>query len=165
MLLRIFIEEKHCKNRSYCLHCSIFLHPKKLKDLLKPTPQNYHSESNDEKEQNICTHQHFQIKLWWKTMYRRKKKGWLQLIINYSESLACFLFTCCYLLKPSSTYLLKVNNINIGTSCEICSKVTIKTPEWYHGVSIVNFEHISQLALVFLLLILNMQLPAVKIDT
>ena len=47
---------------------------------------------------------------------------------------------------------------------EICSKLTIKTPErhqWHRsGVFIVNFEHISHLALVFLLLTLNMQLPA-----
>ena len=26
-------------------------------------------------------------------------------------------------------YLLKVNNRNTGTRCEICSKLTIKTPE------------------------------------
>ena len=28
-----------------------------------------------------------------------------------------------------SIYLLKVNNKNIGKRCEICSKLTIKTPE------------------------------------
>ena len=72
-------------------------------------------------------------------------------------------------------YVLKVNNRNTRTSCEICSnkdtrttplalceicsKLTIKTPERRHwrcsGVFIVNFEHISHLALVFLLLTLN----------
>ena len=40
-----------------------------------------------------------------------------------------------------------------------CSKVTIKTPERRHrrhsGVFIVNFEHISHLVLVFLLLTLS----------
>ena len=61
---------------------------------------------------------------------------------------------------PSLYYLLKVKNINIRTSCEICSKLTIKTPElrsWRRfSVFIVNFEHISNLVLVFLLLTLSM---------
>ena len=43
---------------------------------------------------------------------------------------------------------------------EICSKLTIKTPESHQlrrsGVFIVNFENISHLVLVFLLLTLNM---------
>ena len=39
-----------------------------------------------------------------------------------------------------------------------CSKLTIETLE--QGVKYVNFEHISHLVLVFLLLTLNMQLPA-----
>ena len=43
-------------------------------------------------------------------------------------------------------------------------KVTIKTPQWSHycrsGVFIVNFEHISNLVLLFLLLTLNKQLAA-----
>ena len=66
---------------------------------------------------------------------------------------------------PASIYLLKVNNRNTGTRCEICSKLTIKTPErrqWHRpgvGVFIVNFEHISHLVLDFLLLTLNMYLP------
>ena len=46
---------------------------------------------------------------------------------------------------------------------EICSKLTIKTPErshWRHsGVFIVNFKNIAHFVLVFLLLTLNMQLP------
>ena len=57
-------------------------------------------------------------------------------------------------------YLLKVNNRNTRTSSEICSKLTMKTPErrqWRcSGVFIINFEHISHLVLVFLLLTLNM---------
>ena len=44
--------------------------------------------------------------------------------------------------------------------CEICSELTIKIPERRHwrrsGIFIVNFEHISHLVLVFLLLTLNM---------
>ena len=62
-------------------------------------------------------------------------------------------------------YLLKVNSRNTRTWCEICSKLTIKTPErrqWRRsGVFIIiNFEHIPHLVVVFLLLTLNMQLPA-----
>ena len=33
---------------------------------------------------------------------------------------------------PAGIYLLKVNNRNTRTRCEICSKVTIKTPERRH---------------------------------
>ena len=36
----------------------------------------------------------------------------------------------------------------------MCSKLTIQTPERRSGVFIVNFEHISHLALMFLLLTL-----------
>ena len=57
-------------------------------------------------------------------------------------------------------YLLKVNNRNTRTRCEIFSKLTKKIPERHHwhrsGIFIVNFEHISHLVLVFLLLTLNM---------
>ena len=48
-------------------------------------------------------------------------------------------------------YLLKVNNRNTRAGCEICSKLTIKK-----GVFIINFEHISHPAPVFLFLILTM---------
>ena len=61
---------------------------------------------------------------------------------------------------PAGIYLLKVNNRNTRTRCEICSTLTIKIPERRHwdrsGIFIVNFEHISHLVLVFLLLTLNM---------
>ena len=60
---------------------------------------------------------------------------------------------------PADNYMFKVNNRNTRTRCEICSKLTIKTPEGRHwrrsGVFSVNFEHILHLALVFLLLTLN----------
>ena len=56
---------------------------------------------------------------------------------------------------PAGNYLLKVNNRSTRARCEICSKLTIKTPE-RRLVFIVNFEYISHLALVFLLLTLNM---------
>ena len=34
--------------------------------------------------------------------------------------------------SPAGIYLLKVNNRNTRTRCEICSKLTIKTPERRH---------------------------------
>ena len=78
--------------------------------------------------------------------------------------------------------MFKVNNRNTRTRCEICPKLTIKTPERRlliplktsenpenqrfsdvfrgikkrrSGVFIVNFGHISHLVLVFLLLTLS----------
>ena len=53
--------------------------------------------------------------------------------------------------------MFKVKNSNTRARCEICSKLTIKTPkrrQWRrYGVFIVNFEHISHLVLLFLFLI------------
>ena len=61
---------------------------------------------------------------------------------------------------PAGIYQLRVNNRNTRTRCEICSNLSIKTPERHQwrrsGIFIVNFEHISHLVLVFLLLTLNM---------
>ena len=57
------------------------------------------------------------------------------------------------IIFPAGIYLLKVNNRNSRTRCEICSKLTIN---FYICIFIVNFEYISHLVLVFLLLILNM---------
>ena len=57
---------------------------------------------------------------------------------------------------PVNIFLFKVNNRNTRNRCEICSKLIIKTPERRQRrrscVFIVNFEHISHLFLVFLLL-------------
>ena len=54
---------------------------------------------------------------------------------------------------PAGNYMFKVNNRNTRAKYEICSKLTIKTPERRHwrrsGVFIVNFEHISHLVPVF----------------
>ena len=61
-------------------------------------------------------------------------------------------------------YMLKVDNRNTRARCEICSKLTIKTPERGHwrrsGVFIVKFEHISLFILVFPLLTLSKKMPA-----
>ena len=51
---------------------------------------------------------------------------------------------------PAHIYLFKVNNIDNGKKCEICSKLTIKTPgRRRSGVFIGNFELISHLIRVF----------------
>ena len=61
--------------------------------------------------------------------------------------------------SPVGIYLLQVNTKNTQTRYEICSKLTIKTPKRRQrrrsGAFIVNFEHISQLVLVSLLLTLK----------
>ena len=61
--------------------------------------------------------------------------------------------------SPVNIYLFKVNNRNTRKRCKICSKLTINTPERRHwhcsDIFIVNFEHISHLFLVFLMLTLN----------
>ena len=65
------------------------------------------------------------------------------------------------LIRPilASIYLLKVINRNSRTRCEICSKLEIIIPErrqWRRsGIFIVNFEYVSHLVLVFLLLTLG----------
>ena len=63
--------------------------------------------------------------------------------------------------------MFKVNNKKTRASCEIYSKLTIKIPERRHwrrsGIFIVNFEHISHLVLVFILLTLSRQMPAGKV--
>ena len=55
--------------------------------------------------------------------------------------------------------LLNVNNINTRKRCEICSKLTTKTPKKRHlrnsGVFNVHFEYISDVFLLFLLLDLS----------
>ena len=60
---------------------------------------------------------------------------------------------------PIGIYLLKVDNENTRIRSEICSKLTIKTPERCHwrrsSVFIVKFEHNSHFVLVFRLLTLN----------
>ena len=62
---------------------------------------------------------------------------------------------------PAGKYKFKVNKRNTITRREICSKLTIKTTERCHGrgssVFIINFKHISHLAL--LLLTLSRQMP------
>ena len=59
--------------------------------------------------------------------------------------------------NPANIYLFKVNNRKNTRKCKICSKLTIKTSERCYwrcsGVFIVNFEHILDLILVFIILL------------
>ena len=52
-------------------------------------------------------------------------------------------------IYPDNIYLFKINNRNARKRCEICSELTIKTPERRHWrrsrAFVVNFEHISHL--------------------
>ena len=74
------------------------------------------------------------------------------------KSLGISKLTDCF--SPAGNYLLKVKNWNTRTRYEICSKLTIKTANWRQwrcsGVSLINFEHISLLFLVFILITLSM---------
>ena len=56
---------------------------------------------------------------------------------------------------PSKHLPVQNRNRNTRKSCELCSKVTMQTPEkcrWHFIVFIVNFGNISHIVLVFLLL-------------
>ena len=72
------------------------------------------------------------------------------LLLNWRHTNKCSIYSARF--NPVGIYLLKVNNRNTRTRCEICSKLTIKTPERRQlrrsSVFIVNFEHISHLASV-----------------
>ena len=56
---------------------------------------------------------------------------------------------------PANIYFLKFNNRNTRKRCKVCSELTMKIPErcqWRRsGDFIVNFEHILDLFLLFLL--------------
>ena len=60
---------------------------------------------------------------------------------------------------PAYIIMFKVNIRSTRTRCEICSNLTVKTPGRCllrrSGVFIINFEHISQLVLIFILLTLS----------
>ena len=71
---------------------------------------------------------------------------------NYKKHRLIFYdYVVCSVAKnfPAGIYMFKVNNRNTRTKCEICSKLTPERP----GVVIDNFEHISHLVLVLLLIL------------
>ena len=50
-------------------------------------------------------------------------------------------FSLDSLSNPDNIYLFKVNNRNTRKRCEICSRLTLKTP--FSSVSIVGFEQVN----------------------
>ena len=85
----------------------------------------------------------------------REWKGWVFIIQRYVNWLISKYLNNC----PANIYLFKVNNKNLWKRCEICPKLSRKTPElrqWRRsGVFIVNFAQISYLFLEFLLLTMS----------
>ena len=75
-------------------------------------------------------------------------------LINNSLTLTLLLIPTLY-PNPPGNYMFKVNNINTRTKGEICSKLTIKTPERRHwrcsGLFIVNLEHSTPFFIVFII--------------
>ena len=71
---------------------------------------------------------------------------------NINKKVFQAIFAVFQIFYPVGIYLFKVNNRNTGTVGEICSKLTVKTPErsqWRRsGVFIVNFKQISLIVLV-----------------
>ena len=54
----------------------------------------------------------------------------LNFFCNFSGQIGVgFKFLQNWMINPAGIYLLKVNNRNSRTKCEICSKLTIETPE------------------------------------
>ena len=77
------------------------------------------------------------------------KHVFVYLVVSFQCS--CELLRNCLFL--AGIYLFGVNNRNTRTTCEICWKLAIKTPERRHwrrsDVFNVNFQHISHIVLVF----------------
>ena len=93
------------------------------------------------------------------SMFRRlmaQQENWYILTSSFTKLHECNKILLCQTvykeIAHSAFYLLKVNCTNTRTRREISSELTIKTS----GVFIVNFEHISHLVLVLLMLTLNM---------
>ena len=93
-------------------------------------------------------------------------KGSGQEALTHLSPIVPFLHPLKMSEKPSQP-AISCSKLTIETreqDCEICWKLTIKIPERRHwscfSVFIVNFEHISHLFLVFLLLTLSWQMPA-----
>ena len=90
--------------------------------------------------------------------YNTRKNWFIQLkgSAKFKSNLVyCMRLFCFFKFFPVGIYLPKVNNRNIKTRCEICSKSTIKTRSFWclyywlwiyftscSSVSIVNVEHV-----------------------
>ena len=83
---------------------------------------------------------------------------WLSTILLHQEIRWNYEIFCSdYYGFSCAIYLFKTNNENIRTISEICSRLIIKTTEQRRRLSssifIVNFEQISHIVLIFLLLL------------
>ena len=97
-----------------------------------------------------------------KPRFSKRKIAWIILtILSYQCQTFKILKKFSHIL--AGIYFFKVNNGNARTMCEVCSKLSKKTPQRERrrsGVFIVNFEQISNTVLKFILLTLNKQMPA-----
>ena len=88
--------------------------------------------------------------------------GRVNLRLIFTNDSRWFISLTVWSSNLANIYLFTFNNRNTRKRCEICSKVTIKTPERRQcrrsGVFIVNFEHISHHFLVCILLTLNKEM-------
>ena len=95
----------------------------------------------------------FTLRMRFNHFYFRKVWRCLNFSIDWNPFSICwksqiFLLHCttCW-FHPAKIYLFKFNNRNTRKRCEICSKLTMKIPDWRHwrrsDVFIVNFEQIS----------------------
>ena len=99
--------------------------------------------------------------------YRSSGKGFRvqNVQLDHSHLVNSWIYVFMVILNQiiNSMQCFKVNNKNTRKRCEMCSKLTIKTPErhyWHsYGIFII-FEYILLLFLVFLLLTLNRQVLA-----
>ena len=63
----------------------------------------------------------------WKLLYRY---GWVHISLRYhNRSNLYVLLDFWNKINPTGNYMFKVSNKNSRARCEICSKLTIKTPE------------------------------------
>ena len=58
-------------------------------------------------------------------------------VCDHFEALDIKGLKCRLCLNPSGNYMFKVNNRNTRTTCDMCSKLTTKTPEQCHGIVLV----------------------------
>ena len=115
------------------------------------------------KKGNVCSYLNYNIISLGKMAGKTEPFNYLENLLLFwmmSNKASAHLYTLgnnIYRRKnsPKNIYLFIVNNSNTRKRCETCSKLTIKTRERCSTVSIVSFEHISYLFLMFLLLTLN----------
>ena len=97
-----------------------------------------------------------QISRRWYTLTQLATVNWFILMasgVSNTKNTKHIYFQCFQEL-PANIYLFKINNRNTRKRCEICSKLTIKSPERRHWltlnifhtffcVSVVNFEQVN----------------------